>query len=101
MFLLFLGIVSGHVCNYDQRREIYLSYLSETLEVNKNLTCDKCLADCESQRLTLLRLPNPEEAMLGRSSPVSFNKTHWLLQTPIVPPYPSNLSETILGMGCF
>jgi peptide-methionine (S)-S-oxide reductase len=101
ILVILITLATGKTCKYDPRELIYLSYLSEKLESTRDNKCEKCKADCESQKGVLLRLPGPEEAMIGRQAALSFNPKHYLLQTPIVPPYPGRLEEAIIGMGCF
>ena len=103
MLFLYLSLVfaSSRTCTYNPRESIYLSYFSERLEKDGNLTCEKCQSDCESLRGTLSDLPSPEEAMTGRQSAIPTSSTHYLLQTPIFPPFPPNFEEAVLGMGCF
>lgn len=99
--IIFISIASGTFCTYNERTIILNSYLSEKSEKNRDLTCPSCKQDCELLKTTLSTLPNLEEAMLGRQEKMQFNTTHYLLQTPIVEPFPKHLEVSILAMGCF
>ena len=48
-----------------------------------------------------LRLPTPAEALPGRAEPIATSSTHPVLNTPIKPPFPEDLQQIIVGMGCF
>jgi peptide-methionine (S)-S-oxide reductase len=48
------------------------------------------------------RLIGPDEALLGRATPLSVTETHAVFrERRIVPPFPEGLSTAVLGMGCF
>src|SRR3954453_11453114 len=47
------------------------------------------------------RMVAPEEALPGRPSPIPTSDTHFVLGTPIKPPFPENLQTAVVGMGCF
>ncbi len=47
------------------------------------------------------QLPTPQNALPGRNEPIPTSQTHFVLQTPIKPPFPSNTQQVIFGMGCF
>ncbi|MGH1485468.1 MAG: peptide-methionine (S)-S-oxide reductase MsrA [Cellvibrionaceae bacterium] len=46
-------------------------------------------------------MPDAESALPGRESPVSISNEHYVLKTPIQPPYPEGSEQIIVGMGCF
>jgi peptide-methionine (S)-S-oxide reductase len=46
-------------------------------------------------------LPTAEAALPGRSARIPAPARHFVLGTPLEPPYPLGLQEVILGMGCF
>ncbi len=46
-------------------------------------------------------LPTPESALPGRSTRLQVAARHFVLDTPIEPPYPAGLQEVVLGLGCF
>ncbi|MFQ5699346.1 MAG: peptide-methionine (S)-S-oxide reductase MsrA [Myxococcota bacterium] len=48
-----------------------------------------------------LRVPQPDQALPGRSIPLPVPDRHCVLGTPLAPPYPSGLERTVFGMGCF
>lgn len=48
-----------------------------------------------------LRLPTPEEALPGRSSPILQGGTHRVLGTPLHPPFPAGIQQIVFGLGCF
>jgi peptide-methionine (S)-S-oxide reductase len=47
------------------------------------------------------RLPSPDEALPGRDDPMPAPATHFVLGTPVSPPFPDGLEQAILGLGCF
>ncbi len=50
---------------------------------------------------TKLRLPGPDEALPGRSEAMPIPDAHFVLGTPLSPPWPAPLSTAVFGMGCF
>ena len=51
-----------------------------------------------------LTMPQPEEALPGRDTPLALrgrDALHAVKGTPIQPPFPEGLEQLILGMGCF
>jgi peptide-methionine (S)-S-oxide reductase len=46
-------------------------------------------------------LPNREEALPGRSTPLRVPEKHFVNGHRIVPPFPAGLKEAVFGMGCF
>jgi peptide-methionine (S)-S-oxide reductase len=46
-------------------------------------------------------IPNREEALPGRSTPLSVPEKHFVNGHRIVPPFPAGLKEAVFGMGCF
>ncbi|MFM8342769.1 MAG: peptide-methionine (S)-S-oxide reductase MsrA [Methylomonas sp.] len=46
-------------------------------------------------------MPNPDDALPGRSEPMQVANQHWLNGNPIVPPFPAHLVQVMFGMGCF
>jgi peptide-methionine (S)-S-oxide reductase len=46
-------------------------------------------------------LPSPEEALPGRSEPLTVPETHFVNGRRIVPPFPAGMHEAVFGMGCF
>src|SRR5690242_21851109 len=47
------------------------------------------------------RMVAPEEALPGRPHAIPTSDTHFVLGTPIKPPFPENLQTAVVGMGCF
>lgn len=47
------------------------------------------------------RLPEPSEALPGRSTPVPVAGRHAVLGTPLTGPFPPPLQRILLGLGCF
>ncbi len=46
-------------------------------------------------------LPSPESALAGRVELMRVPERHFVLKTPLVPPWPEGLEEAFFGMGCF
>jgi peptide-methionine (S)-S-oxide reductase len=46
-------------------------------------------------------LVDPEKALPGRDTPVTVPAQHFVLGTPIAPPYPEGMERAVFGMGCF
>lgn len=101
IFYLFLAFCVSAKCAYSPRALIVNSYLSEKREKNSDLRCDKCIQDCSNLQQTIVDMPNEEEAMIGRQTPIIPENFHHYLQTPILAPFPSHLETMIIGMGCF
>ena len=47
------------------------------------------------------RMVAPEEALPGRPDPLPVPDTHFVLGTPIKPPFPEGMQTAVVGMGCF
>jgi peptide-methionine (S)-S-oxide reductase len=48
------------------------------------------------------QLPTAEEALPGRPTrPFTVPATHFVLGTPLEPPFPQGMEQAIFGMGCF
>jgi len=47
------------------------------------------------------KLPDPASALPGRTQAIPTSTTHFVLQTPIKPPFPTHLQQALFGMGCF
>ncbi len=43
----------------------------------------------------------PEDALPGRPDPIPTSDTHFVLGTPLKPPFPDGLQTAVVGMGCF
>ena len=48
-----------------------------------------------------LRLPDSEDALEGRSTPMPVTNRHFVNGREILPPFPAGLERTVFGMGCF
>jgi peptide-methionine (S)-S-oxide reductase len=48
-----------------------------------------------------VRMPTPEEALPGRSERLRVPQRHFVLGTPMEPPFPPGMQTALLGMGCF
>jgi peptide-methionine (S)-S-oxide reductase len=48
-----------------------------------------------------IRMPGPEEALPGRDTPLPVPERHFVNGNPLRAPFPDNLQQIILGMGCF
>ncbi len=47
------------------------------------------------------RMVAPEDALPGRPNPIPTSDTHFVLGTPLKPPFPDGLQTAVVGMGCF
>ena len=47
------------------------------------------------------RMPEPDRALKGREAPIPTADTHFVLGTPIKPPFPEGIETVVLGLGCF
>ncbi|MBF0109117.1 MAG: peptide-methionine (S)-S-oxide reductase MsrA [Magnetococcales bacterium] len=48
-----------------------------------------------------MRLPTQEEALPGRSTPMSVPARHFVLGRPLKSPFPKHMESALFGMGCF
>jgi peptide-methionine (S)-S-oxide reductase len=49
-----------------------------------------------------LQMPTADEALLGRPTrPFSVPQRHFVLDTPLEPPFPEGMEQAVFGMGCF
>jgi len=46
-------------------------------------------------------MPSPETALPGRSQAMPVAEKHFVLGTPLTPPYPEGFELALFGMGCF
>jgi peptide-methionine (S)-S-oxide reductase len=51
--------------------------------------------------LKKLTLPDPNEALPGRSMPMPVTNRHFVTGNPIFPPFPEVMQQALFGMGCF
>jgi peptide-methionine (S)-S-oxide reductase len=47
------------------------------------------------------RMVAPEDALPGRPDPIPTSDTHFVLGTPLKPPFPEGMQTAVVGMGCF
>ncbi len=47
------------------------------------------------------RMVAPEDALPGRPDPIRVPDTHFVLGTPLKPPFPDGLETAVVAMGCF
>jgi peptide-methionine (S)-S-oxide reductase len=47
------------------------------------------------------KMVSPEDALPGRDQPLRVPERHEVLGTPLVPPFPENTEQLVVGMGCF
>ena len=47
------------------------------------------------------RMIEPENALPGRETPIPVPDRHYVLDTPLKPPFPEGLQTAVVGMGCF
>ena len=48
-----------------------------------------------------LRLPQPDKALPGRTTPMDVPGAHFVNGRTLVPPFPAGLEQAVFGMGCF
>jgi peptide-methionine (S)-S-oxide reductase len=46
-------------------------------------------------------MPRPDQALVGRQERMPVPAKHYVLGTPLVPPFPAGLERAVFGMGCF
>jgi peptide-methionine (S)-S-oxide reductase len=47
------------------------------------------------------KLVAPEDALRGRTDPIRTSDTHFVLGTPLKPPFPAGHETLVVGLGCF
>ncbi|HYP47304.1 MAG TPA: peptide-methionine (S)-S-oxide reductase MsrA [Thermoleophilaceae bacterium] len=47
------------------------------------------------------RMVSPDEALPGRETPIKVPESHFVLGTPLEPPFPEGTESAVVGMGCF
>ena len=47
------------------------------------------------------KMIDPERALPGRDTPLSVPARHHVLGTPLTPPFPEQMEQLVLGLGCF
>ncbi|MCY3774941.1 MAG: peptide-methionine (S)-S-oxide reductase MsrA, partial [Candidatus Aminicenantes bacterium] len=48
-----------------------------------------------------LRMPKPEDALSGRDASMPVPARHFVLDTPLLPPFPPGMESALFGLGCF
>jgi len=48
-----------------------------------------------------LQIPRPEEALPGRSTPLSVPARHYINAHPLQAPFPPGMAQALFGLGCF
>jgi len=48
-----------------------------------------------------LEMPSPQDALPGRKEEMVVPAQHFVLKTPLKPPFPKGLEEAVFGLGCF
>jgi peptide-methionine (S)-S-oxide reductase len=48
-----------------------------------------------------LQMPRPEDALPGRAEKMPVPSAHFVLGTPLEPPFPDGMELALFGMGCF
>ena len=48
-----------------------------------------------------LRLPQPDQALPGRTEPIPVPSAHFVNGNRLTPPFPAGLEQAVFGMGCF
>ena len=48
-----------------------------------------------------MRIPSAQEALPGRSTPMTVRETHYVNGHSITPPFPDGLELAMFGLGCF
>ena len=46
-------------------------------------------------------MPSADQALPGRDASMPVHNQHFVLGTPLVPPFPGQMQQAILGLGCF
>jgi peptide-methionine (S)-S-oxide reductase len=47
------------------------------------------------------KMPTPAEALPGRETPMRVPARHFVLDAPLVPPFPEHVQMAMFGLGCF
>ena len=48
-----------------------------------------------------MQMPSPEQALPGRAQPIVIKNSHYVNGHPLQAPFPDNMQQIILGLGCF
>jgi peptide-methionine (S)-S-oxide reductase len=47
------------------------------------------------------KMPSADEALPGRDTPIPVAGAHYVLGTPLQPPFPDDTEQAVFGLGCF
>jgi len=47
------------------------------------------------------KMISPEKALKGREQEMTFSNEHYILKTPLKPPFPEGSEKIVVGLGCF
>jgi peptide-methionine (S)-S-oxide reductase len=48
-----------------------------------------------------IEMPAPDQALPGRNQAMSVANRHFVLDTPLLPPFPEGMQRALFGLGCF
>ncbi len=48
-----------------------------------------------------IQMPTKDKALPGRAERMPITNSHYVLNTPLLPPFPQGMQRAIFGMGCF
>jgi len=48
-----------------------------------------------------LELPQPEQALPGRETPLPVPEAHYVNGNRLQPPFPAGMQQALFGLGCF
>ena len=48
-----------------------------------------------------IQMPDPDQALPGRDTPMTVPDAHFVSGHPLVPPFPDGLEQAVFGLGCF
>ncbi|MEQ1755567.1 MAG: peptide-methionine (S)-S-oxide reductase MsrA [Micropepsaceae bacterium] len=48
-----------------------------------------------------MEMPSAQDALPGRAQAMAVPAEHFVLKTPLKPPFPEGLTEAVFGLGCF
>ena len=48
-----------------------------------------------------IQMPPPDQALPGRNQAMSVANRHFVLGTPLLPPFPDGMQQALFGLGCF
>lgn len=51
--------------------------------------------------LEKMQMPKPDQALPGRQQAMPLSNVHFVLGSPLRPPFPQNCEQMVFGLGCF